>query len=90
MELTMLNSLPIRTATDASPTPSRVPTHGSRRNVDGSSFRFSGLSPPILCQLAWRTIAFSDSLLAQVYRVEPKNTDKFLFFKDIEQPFRMT
>ncbi len=29
---------PTRTATDASPTPSRVPTHGSRRNVDGWSF----------------------------------------------------
>ena len=26
---------PTRAATDASPTPSRVPTHGSRRNVDG-------------------------------------------------------
>ena len=26
---------PTRAATDASPTPSRMPTHGSRRNVDG-------------------------------------------------------
>ena len=34
--------LPIRTATDASPTPSRCAHDGSRRNVDGWSFRSSG------------------------------------------------
>ena len=29
-------------------------------------------------------------LLAQVYHVEPQNTYKFLFFREIDQPLRMT
>ena len=30
------------------------------------------------------------TVLARVYRVGPQNTDKFLFFRDMEQPSRMT
>ena len=48
-------ALPIRTATDASPAPSRGPTHGSRRNVVWLLLRFGGLAPPTFCQFAWRT-----------------------------------
>ena len=47
---------PSRTAADASPAPSRVPTHGLRRNVDRLLLRFGGLAPPVICQLAWRTL----------------------------------
>ena len=45
----------IRTATDASPAPSREPAHGSRRNVVWLLLRSGGLSPPTFCQFAWRT-----------------------------------
>ncbi len=48
-------ALPIRTATDASPAPSREPTHGSRRNVVWLLLRFRGLSPPTFRQFAWHT-----------------------------------
>ena len=48
-------TLPARTAADASPAPSQVPTHGSRRNVDWLLLRSEGLSPSVICQLAWRS-----------------------------------
>ena len=48
-------TLPIRTATDASPVPSRTPTHGSRWVVERLLLLPRGLSPPIICQLAWRS-----------------------------------
>ena len=48
-------ALPIHAATDASPAPSREPTHGSRRNVVRLLLRSGGLAPPTFCQFAWRT-----------------------------------
>ena len=45
MELTMLNSLSHTHRYRRFADTLTMPTHGSRRNVDGSSFRFSGLSP---------------------------------------------
>ena len=46
-------ALPVRTAADASPAPSREPTHGSRRNVKWLLLRSRGLSPPTF-QFAWQ------------------------------------
>ena len=48
-------ALPVRTATDASPAPSREPAHGSRGNVARLGLRSGGLPPPALCQFAWHT-----------------------------------
>ena len=48
-------ALPVRTATDASPAPSREPAHGSRGNVARLGLRFGELPPPALCQFAWHT-----------------------------------
>ena len=55
ISLSTLDTLPIRTATDASPMPSRTPTHGSRWIVERLLLLSRGLSPPIICQLAWRS-----------------------------------
>ena len=51
--LSTLDSLPARPATDASPMPSRTPAHGSRWIVERLLLLSRGLSPPIICQLAW-------------------------------------
>ena len=51
--LSTLDSLPARPAADASPMPSRTPAHGSRWIVERLLLLSRGLSPPIICQLAW-------------------------------------
>ena len=72
MSFSTLNSPPARTATDASPAPSRVPTHGSRRNVDRLFLRFKGLPPSVICQLAWRTTALTVVMARHHRSVEPQ------------------
>ena len=53
--ISVLNSLPIRTATDASTAPSQEPAHGSRRNVARLDLRSGGLPPHTFCQFPWHT-----------------------------------
>ena len=53
ISLSTLDTLPTRTATDASSVPSPTPTHGSRGVVEWLLLPSRGLAPPVICQFAW-------------------------------------